>query len=287
MAKVSNNRKKFRDGDRVELPVLPLRGVVVFPGETTSLFVAREKSLRVIDKVLDEGLDWKVPKWVFLAAQENPKEDDPHTEELLDRGTVARVVRALRVSDGTLKIQVEGMYRAQVSRFTQADPFIQAEVTVHYPTVSREAVSFAAAVRKVLQEYVRVERRVPPEILTEFDECRDYSTGADLIARSAPWSFEQKFDLLEMFDVYRRLVMVIDFMNLGLREGRQEIHNDGLTEEELYYTLGGMRAIVSRLDNGETKAAREALVCLMGEISKRCPIHWKISIEELKKKDTP
>ncbi|MCA3254833.1 MAG: LON peptidase substrate-binding domain-containing protein, partial [Alphaproteobacteria bacterium] len=188
------------------LPVLPLRDIVVFPQMIVPLFVGREKSVRALEAVMHGD------KQVFLLSQLNPADEDPGQDELYAIGTVATVLQLLKLPDGTVKVLVEGQRRGRVAGFDGAGEFIVAEVESLEDSASKateeqlEALIRSAA--KQFESYVKINKKVAPEVVVQIGQIGDASRLADTIASNLNLKIADKQALLAEADPAKRLEMV-------------------------------------------------------------------------------
>ena len=160
------------------LPVLPLRDIVVYPKMAAPLFVGREKSVRALDEVMRKD------KQIVLAAQMDASEDEPSTDRIFTVGTVATVVQLLKLPDGTVRVLVEGGYRARITQFTDKDEYFEAEVEAieEENADGPEARAIARAVVDQWDNYVKLSRKTPPEVHQSVGQITEPSRLADSIA---------------------------------------------------------------------------------------------------------
>lgn len=184
-----------------QLPLLPLRDVVVFPHMVIPLFVGREKSILALEEATNGD------KQVMLVAQREATEDMPDTEQIYDYGCVATILQMLKLPDGNVKVLVEGVQRAKVTKYVDTDPMFVAEVEL-IPTESEhndEADSLARAALSSFDKYVKLNKKVPGEILTTLSGIENPSRLADSIAAHMSLKIEDKQQILEMESVAERL----------------------------------------------------------------------------------
>jgi ATP-dependent Lon protease len=196
------------------LPLLPLRDVVVFPHMVIPLFVGRPKSIKALDVAMDSG------KQILLVAQKSAGKDDPAAEDLHAIGSVATVLQMLKLPDGTVKVLVEGTRRARLAAVADEGDYLSAE-TAPLAAESGEAHEIEAMRRALLaqfDQYVKLNKKIPPEILTSMSGIEDGGRLADAIAAHLPLKLEQKQEILEMGEVGKRLEHL-----LGLLEGEVDI----------------------------------------------------------------
>src|SRR5262250_2279688 len=242
--------------DMSSLPLLPLRDVVVFPHMVIPLFVGRPKSIKALDVAMDTG------KHILLVAQKSAAKDDPTAEDLYSIGSVATVLQMLKLPDGTVKVLVEGAHRARVARVTDEGEFLSAE-SATLPGDAGEAHEVEAMRRALLtqfDQYVKLNKKIPPEILTSMAGIDDGGRLADAIAAHLPLKLEQKQEILEMGAVAKRLEHL-----LGLLEGEVDILQvekriRGRVKRQMeksqreYYLNEQVKAIQKELGEGDENA---------------------------------
>ena len=165
--------------DIVELPVLPLRDVVVYPHMVIPLFVGREKSIRALDTAMDGN------KQILLVAQRSPDVDDPRDADLYSIGTLASVLQLLKLPDGTIKVLVEGSARAEVVKFGDREGLMVAHVRTLEPVYSRSEREIEVAARSLVslfEQFVKLNRKTPPELMATLAGIDDPSRLADTMA---------------------------------------------------------------------------------------------------------
>ncbi len=201
--------------DPLLLPLLPLRDVVVFPHMVIPLFVGRPKSIKALEVAMESG------KHVMLAAQKSAAKDDPAPDDLYRVGCVASILQMLKLPDGTVKVLVEGNQRALIGRFEDQGSHYAAEVT---PSLAQGDVEEheVEALRRGLfaqfDQYVKLNKKIPPEILTSLASIDEAGRLADTIAAHLPLKIEQKQEILEMLPVRQRLEHM-----LGILDGEIDI----------------------------------------------------------------
>jgi ATP-dependent Lon protease len=250
------------------LPVLPLRDIVVFPHMVVPLFVGREKSVRALEEVM------KGDKQILLATQKNSADDDPEPGSIYDVGVVASVLQLLKLPDGTVKVLVEGKRRAALLRFTQTDAFFEAEVAGldEDGEDAPEAEALSRAVAEQFENYVKLNKKVPPEALASIPQIAEPGKLADSIAAHLSVKIADKQALLEIFNVAKRLEKVY-----GLMEGeisvlqvekkiRSRVKRQMEKTQREYYLNEQMKAIQREL--GEQDDQRDELMELEKRIKK-------------------
>ncbi len=196
------------------LPLLPLRDVVVYPHLVIPLFVGRAKSVKALE-IASEG-----NKQIFLVAQKSANKDEPDASDLYEVGTIATVLQMLKLPDGTVKVLVEGVSRAKLVEFQDTEECFtaKAEVIVDAPEDDHEVQALMRTVFTQFDQYVKLNKKIPPEILTSLATIEDASRLADTITAHLTLKLEEKQSILEMFSVSQRLEHL-----LGVMEGEIDI----------------------------------------------------------------
>jgi ATP-dependent Lon protease len=192
----------------VVYPVLPLRDIVVFPHMIVPLFVGREKSIKALEEVMRED------KKVLLVAQRNAADDDPAPAALYTVGTVASVLQLLKLPDGTVKVLVEGASRAKIAGFTPREDFYEAivEIVTSDAGTDKETEALARTVVAQFDSYVKLNKKVPQEVLATISQITDYAKLADTVAAHLAIKLAEKQELLEIPSVPGRLEKVYALM---------------------------------------------------------------------------
>ncbi|WP_255989859.1 endopeptidase La [Chitinolyticbacter albus] len=182
-------------------PMLPLRDVVVFPHMVIPLFVGRPKSIRALEAAMEEG------RHILLVAQTNAQKDEPTMADIYSVGTAASVLQLLKLPDGTVKVLVEGVQRATVNALIEDEGYLRADALPHDPNedAGAEAEGMRRALLSQFDQYVKLNKKIPPEILTSLSGIESAGRLADTIAAHLPLKLEQKQAVLEMEDVRRRM----------------------------------------------------------------------------------
>ncbi len=237
------------------LPVLPLRDIVVFPHMIVPLFVGREKSIKALEEVMRED------KRILLVAQKNPADDDPASDAVYEVGTLAQVLQLLKLPDGTVKVLVEGSDRARVHGFSSRIDFFEAEVEViasDFGTASEtEALARTAATQ--FDSYVKLNKKVPQEVLASIAQIADHSKLADTIAAHLAIKISEKQELLEMTSVAQRLEKVYALMEGEIsvlqveKRIRSRVKRQMEKTQREYYLNEQMKAIQKELGDGDEK----------------------------------
>ncbi|WP_339929492.1 endopeptidase La [uncultured Brevundimonas sp.] len=244
------------------LPVLPLRDIVVFPHMVVPLFVGREKSVRALDEIMQGD------KQILLATQKNSVDDDPASDAIYPVGVLATVLQLLKLPDGTVKVLVEGKSRARLVKFTDRTEFFEAEA-VEIPEEAGDPSQTEALLRAVVEQfenYVKLNKKVPPEALSSIPQIVEPSKLADSVAAHLSIKIADKQALLETTDVPKRLERVY-----GLMEGeisvlqvekkiRSRVKRQMEKTQREYYLNEQMKAIQREL--GETDDQRDEIMDL-------------------------
>jgi len=245
----------------IQLPLLPLRDVVVFPHMVIPLFVGRPKSIKALEAAMETG------KNVLLVAQKAAAKDEPAIEDLYEVGCIANILQMLKLPDGTVKVLVEGVQRAEVSQIEDSMGYFNCEAT---PTAmdaldAHETEALRRAIMAQFDQYVKLNKKVPQEILSSLGGIDDPSRLADTISAHLPVKLEQKQRLLEMVDVVQRLESLladleseIDILQVEKRiRGRVKRQMEKSQRE--YYLNEQVKAIQKELGEGEEGADLEEL----------------------------
>ena len=197
------------------LPVLPLRDVVVYPHMVIPLFVGREKSIKALDAAMADN------KQILLVAQKSADVDEPQTKDLYDIGTLASILQLLKLPDGTVKVLVEGGERAAISEVFSDQEFFSANIEPAEDVIElpeREMDVLMRSATTLFDQYVKLNKKVPPEVLTSLASIDEPSRLADTMAAHMALKLDEKQHVLEMFDVRERLEHL-----MALMEGENDI----------------------------------------------------------------
>jgi len=249
--KVSKEKTPGRD----YFPVLPLRDIVVFPYMIVPLFVGREKSINALEEVM------RADKHILLAAQKNAGDDDPATDAIYQVGTLASVLQLLKLPDGTVKVLVEGTARARVLRYTDNANYFEAEVERISESIGTKAEIEALARSAVSQfeNYVKLNKKISPEVLGTVAQIEDYSKLADTIASHLAVKIADKQDVLETTTVSDRLEKVYTLMESEIsvlqveRKIRSRVKRQMEKTQREYYLNEQMKAIQKELGDTEER----------------------------------
>ncbi len=237
------------------LPVLPLRDIVVFPHMIVPLFVGREKSIKALEEVMRED------KRILLVAQKNPADDDPSIDAIYEVGTLAQVLQLLKLPDGTVKVLVEGTERAKVARFTSHADYFEAEVNLLPNIIANEQETEALARTAISQfeSYVKLNKKVPQEILATLGQITDLGKLSDTIAAHLAIKITEKQEILEMQSVQARLEKAFAVMEGEIsvlqveKRIRSRVKRQMEKTQREYYLNEQMKAIQKELGDGEER----------------------------------
>jgi ATP-dependent Lon protease len=237
-------------------PVLPLRDIVVFPHMIVPLFVGREKSIAALEEVMKDD------KQILLVAQKNASQDEPGRDDIYRVGTLASVLQLLKLPDGTVKVLVEGQSRAQVRTFVDNPHFFQvaAEILPEVEAESRELDAMARAVVTNFEQYVKLNKKVPPEVLVSLGQIDDPSKLADTVAAHLSLKIADKQELLETASLAERLERLYGYMEGEIsvlqveKRIRSRVKRQMEKTQREYYLNEQMKAIqkeLGELDDGK------------------------------------
>jgi ATP-dependent Lon protease len=268
------------------LPVLPLRDIVVFPHMIVPLFVGREKSVRALEAVMRDD------KQILLVAQKNASQDDPGVDDLYMVGTVSTVLQLLKLPDGTVKVLVEGGKRARISAYKSTDPYFEAfagPMEEQQGAEGREQEALARSVVTQFESYIKLNKKIAPEVLVSINQIEDASKLADTVASHLNLKIADKQELLETAGISPRLERVFSHMEgeIGVLQVEKKIRNRVKRQMEKtqreYYLNEQLKAIQKELGEGEegkdeaaeleakikaTKFSKEAREKAMAELKK-------------------
>lgn len=192
-----------------ELPLLPLRDVVVYPHMVTPLFVGRQKSIEALEMAM------AADKHVLLVAQKNPSLDDPKAEDLYSVGTIASILQLLKLPDGTVKVLIEGKERAQIEKIEELETYFKAQISPleEVGVSGSEAHAMVSAAVSQFEQYVNLSKKVPAEVITSLSGIDDPGRLTDTIAAHMSLELPQKQAVLEIIDVRARLDHLLGLMD--------------------------------------------------------------------------
>src|SRR6184192_842673 len=236
-------------------PVLPLRDIVVFPHMIVPLFVGREKSIKALEEVM------RSDTFILLATQKNASDDDPATDAIYSVGTLASVLQLLKLPDGTVKVLVEGAARAEVKKYTDREDYFEAEAVVLADS-SGDQVEAEAMARSVINEfegYVKLNKKVSPEVIGVVQQIEDYAKLADTVASHLAVKIPDKQMILETASVTERLEKVLGLMESEIsvlqveKRIRTRVKRQMEKTQREYYLNEQMKAIQKELGDEEGK----------------------------------
>ena len=242
--------------ERIELPLLPLRDVVVFPHMVIPLFVGRPKSIKALETAMEGG------KNILLVAQKSAAKDEPGVEDMYEIGCVASILQMLKLPDGTVKVLVEGGQRARIERVTDQRAMFSAMV-LPLPADERATHEVEAMRRAIIaqfDQYVKLNKKIPPEILTSLAGIEEAGRLADTIAAHLPLKLEQKQEILEVLDVGGRMEKLLSQLETELDILQVEKRIRGRVKRQMekspreYYLNDQVKAIQKELGEGEEGA---------------------------------
>ncbi|MGB6539756.1 MAG: LON peptidase substrate-binding domain-containing protein, partial [Xanthobacteraceae bacterium] len=208
MTNVAKPKPPLMTGESRAYPVLPLRDIVVFPHMIVPLFVGREKSIKALEEVM------RSDTFILLATQKNASDDDPATDAIFSVGTLASVLQLLKLPDGTVKVLVEGAARATVKQYTDRADYYEADAVV-IAELAGDQVEAEALARSVINEfegYVKLNKKVSPEVVGVVQQIEDYAKLADTVAQHLAVKIPDKQMILETPVVTERLEKVLGLM---------------------------------------------------------------------------
>src|SRR4051794_7765893 len=282
----SKSRQPVAPGAVGAYAVLPLRDIVVFPHMIVPLFVGREKSIRALEEVV------RTDRHILLATQINATDDDPAADAIYQVGTLASVLQLLKLPDGTVKVLVEGATRAKINRYTRTDDYYEAEVEALSNSLGDqiEAEALARSVVSEFENYVKLNKKVSPEVVSAVTQIDDPSKLADTIASHLAVKISDKQEILEIPTVAQRLERVLGLMESEIsvlqveKRIRTRVKRQMEKTQREYYLNEQMKAIQKELGDGDgegrdelseledkiekTKFTKEARDKAMGELKK-------------------
>ncbi|AXA54664.1 endopeptidase La [Pseudomonas thivervalensis] len=237
----------------IELPLLPLRDVVVYPHMVIPLFVGREKSIEALEAAMTGD------KQILLLAQRNPADDDPGEDALYRVGTIATVLQLLKLPDGTVKVLVEGEQRGTVERFSEVDGHCRAEVSLieEVDAPERESEVFVRSLLSQFEQYVQLGKKVPAEVLSSLNSIDEPGRLVDTMAAHMALKIEQKQEILEIIDLSARVEHVLALLDGEIDLLQVEKRIRGRVKKQMersqreYYLNEQMKAIQKELGDGD------------------------------------
>lgn len=234
----------------MSIPVLPLRDVVVFPHMVIPLFVGREKSIKGLEAAMNT-----TEKQIMLVAQKEPTQDNPTDKDIFDVGAVATILQLLKLPDGTVKVLVEGIKRGKISEFLETDPYflVQAQIIESNQLSENESIVLIRTILSQFEKYVKLNKKIPPEIMTSVAGIDDPGRLADTIAAHMSLKIADKQSVLELIDLTQRMEKLMALMEseIDLLQMEQRIKTNVKKQMEKsqreYYLNEQMKAIQEEL----------------------------------------
>ena len=249
----SKPRPTLQPGETRAYPVLPLRDIVVFPHMIVPLFVGREKSIKALEEVM------RSDTFILLATQKNASDDDPATDSIYTIGTLASVLQLLKLPDGTVKVLVEGATRASVVQYTDRSDYYEADATALADDIGDkvEAEAMARSVVTEFENYVKLNKKVSPEVIGVIQQIEDYAKLADTVASHLAVKIPDKQEILETPSVTERLEKVLGLMESEIsvlqveKRIRTRVKRQMEKTQREYYLNEQMKAIQKELGDEE------------------------------------
>src|ERR1041384_1494665 len=239
-------------GAKKVVPALPLRDIIVFPHMVSQLFVGRERSIAALDEAMAQS------KEIFLAAQRSAKTNDPTPDDIYAVGTLGTIVQLLRLADGTVKVLVEGRQRARVRRYLDSADFFQVELEEIVAAIPTEVEALIRSVQSTFEVYVKLNKKVQPEVLMSVQSIDDAGKLSDTIAANLPTiKLSDRQALLEMEDAKKRLERLYELMQAEIeilqveKKIRSRVKKQMEKTQKEYYLNEQMQAIQKKLGGGE------------------------------------
>ena len=247
--------------EQITLPLLPLRDVVVFPHMVIPLFVGRPKSIKALEVAMEAG------RQIMLVAQKAAGKDEPKPDDMFEVGCVSSILQMLKLPDGTVKVLVEGIQRADTHTISDNGEYFVADVTPVPPSTDTrpEIEALRRAVTQQFDQYVKLNKKIPPEILTSIAGIDDAGRLADTIAAHLPLKLENKQSVLDLYAVDKRLEKLLEQLEHEVDILQVEKRIRGRVKRQMeksqreYYLNEQVKAIQKELGDGEEGADMEEL----------------------------
>ena len=236
------------------VPVLPLRDIVVFPHMVVPLFVGRDKSVKALEKVMSGN------KRIMLITQKSASIDDPKKDDLFDFGTIANVLQLLKLPDGTVKVLVEGLQRASINKFNNNDDFLESDIELieeQVDSTDKKLRALSKSITDLFDKYVNLNKKIPPEVLGTINEIDDLDKLSDTIASHLSIKLSDKQDILEAVNINDRFDKILNFIRSELdvmqveKKIRGRVKNQMEKTQREYYLNEQMKAIQKELGEGD------------------------------------
>ena len=236
------------------IPVLPLRDIVVFPHMVVPLFVGRDKSVKALEKVMTGD------KRIMLITQKSASVDDPKKDDLFDFGTIANVLQLLKLPDGTVKVLVEGLQRASINMFTDNEDYLISNIDLideNNDSSDKKLRALSKSITDLFDKYVNLNKKIPPEVLGTINEIDDLAKLSDTIASHLSIKLSDKQEILEAIDLTERFEKIMNFIQAELdvmqveKKIRGRVKNQMEKTQREYYLNEQMKAIQKELGEGD------------------------------------
>ena len=236
------------------IPVLPLRDIVVFPHMVVPLFVGRDKSVKALEKVMAGD------KRIMLITQKSASVDDPKKDDLFDFGTIANVLQLLKLPDGTVKVLVEGLQRASINIFTDNADYLVSNIDLideNNDSSDKKLRALSKSITDLFDKYVNLNKKIPPEVLGTINEIDDLAKLSDTIASHLSIKLSDKQEILEAIDLTERFEKIMNFIQAELdvmqveKKIRGRVKNQMEKTQREYYLNEQMKAIQKELGEGD------------------------------------
>ncbi len=236
------------------IPVLPLRDIVVFPHMVVPLFVGRDKSVKALEKVMAGD------KRIMLITQKSASVDDPKKDDLFDFGTIANVLQLLKLPDGTVKVLVEGLQRASINMFTDNEDYLVSNIDLideNNDSSDKKLRALSKSITDLFDKYVNLNKKIPPEVLGTINEIDDLAKLSDTIASHLSIKLSDKQEILEAIDLTERFDKIMNFIQAELdvmqveKKIRGRVKNQMEKTQREYYLNEQMKAIQKELGEGD------------------------------------
>ena len=239
--------------ERYTMPVLPLRDVVVYPHMVIPLFVGREKSIRCLDAAMEQD------KQIFLVAQKDASVDEPKSKDIYEIGSVATILQMLKLPDGTVKVLVEGIQRAKIQTWREEEEFFTADIEtlLSAPLPEKEEEVLSRSAMNQFEGYVKLNKKIPPEVITSLSGIEDADRLADTMAAHMPLKLADKQHVLEITEVRERIEYLMALMEGEIdilqveRKIRNRVKQQMEKSQREYYLNEQMKAIQKELGESE------------------------------------
>ena len=241
------------------LPVLPLRNIVVFPNMVVPLFVGRDKSINALEQVMDKDQE------LLFLSQKNSEVDDPSENDLYKIGTKGKILQLLKLPDGTVKVLVEGIVRCKVKKIKFSENFINAEIEEleKNETISDTIKALGRSVVSKYETYANINNKTSSEVLTSVKDIENEDKLADTVASQIAINIQEKQKILEEADLEKRLNMILSYIEGELsvlqveKKIRRRVKNQMEKTQKEYYLNEQMKAIQKELEDGEGGASED------------------------------